>query len=176
VVTAKNTPFAEVLTVTLPRVGALLPFLLMVLILGVPAARPDGDARGMTLLRPPLAVAARARGPAGGAVPVLRLGEGRGIPASRSTLMPRNRASLAIFALSFNMLMGQSGPAVVRPRRPVRARRLLHRACANAVEGRQTIWMPAELIPLVGGLRRAGGRRPVLRLAGDRSSARPRSP
>ena len=35
----KNTPFAEVLTVTLPRVGALLPFLMMVLIL---VFRPRG--------------------------------------------------------------------------------------------------------------------------------------
>ncbi len=35
----KNTAFAEVLTVTLPRVGALLPFLMMVLIL---VFRPRG--------------------------------------------------------------------------------------------------------------------------------------
>ena len=38
-VVTKSTPFAEVLTVTLPRVGALLPFLMMVLIL---VFRPRG--------------------------------------------------------------------------------------------------------------------------------------
>jgi len=38
-VVTKNTPFAEVLTVTLPRIGALLPFLMMVLIL---VFRPRG--------------------------------------------------------------------------------------------------------------------------------------
>ena len=38
-VVTKETPFAEVLTVTLPRIGALLPFLMMVLIL---VFRPRG--------------------------------------------------------------------------------------------------------------------------------------
>jgi branched-chain amino acid transport system permease protein len=38
-VVTKSTPFAEVLTVSLPRIGALLPFLMMVLIL---VFRPRG--------------------------------------------------------------------------------------------------------------------------------------
>jgi branched-chain amino acid transport system permease protein len=38
-VVTSRTPFAELLTVTLPRVGALLPFLMMVLIL---VFRPRG--------------------------------------------------------------------------------------------------------------------------------------
>jgi len=40
----------EVLNVTLPRVGALLPFLMLVLNPGV-RPRADGDARYMTMLR-----------------------------------------------------------------------------------------------------------------------------
>jgi len=38
-VVTSSTPFAEILTVTLPRIGALLPFLMMVLIL---VFRPRG--------------------------------------------------------------------------------------------------------------------------------------
>ena len=40
--------FTEILTVPVARIGALLPFVMMILILLVPAARPAGDARHMS--------------------------------------------------------------------------------------------------------------------------------
>ena len=95
---------------TLPRVGALLPFLMMVLILRVPAARADGDARNMS-------DAARAAtgvwlpGASSSvlalAVPVLRLDAGP--PRRLRADMLSEIGMMAIFALSYNMLMGQAG-------------------------------------------------------------------
>ena len=104
---------------TLPRIGALLPFLMMVLILRVPAARADGDARHMSGPLDHLALSAR---------PGCCAGTGRGWRRSPSLLVPwlfydwtKGRHSgfvltmmseigvMAIFALSYNMLMGQAG-------------------------------------------------------------------
>jgi len=57
--------------VTLPRVGALLPFLMLVLILVFPAPRADGDTRYMNILRRYWLWILVLIGPAGVPVPVL---------------------------------------------------------------------------------------------------------
>ena len=60
---------------------------------------------------------------------------------------------MAIFALSYNMLMGQAGLLVVRPCRAARDGRLLRRACRASREGR--LILAADRTGAAGG--RAGG-------------------
>src|SRR5216684_788100 len=108
-VVTSSTPFAELLTVTLPRVGALLPF------------------------------------------PFLFYDWAKGRHSGFVLTLMSEIGVMAIFALSYNMLMGQAGllsfgHAVLFG---------LGAYCAahavNLVKA-GTIWFPTELIPLTGGL------------------------
>ena len=59
---------------------------------------------------------------------------------------------MIIFALSFNMLMGQAGSAVVLPLRAVRARAAIRTVHFLNAAGEGELPVPMELIPLLAGL------------------------
>ncbi len=171
-VTDQHAAFAEVLTVTLPRVGALLPFLMMVLILRVPATRADGDARYMTMLRRHwlwlLALVVLL------AFPFLFYDWTKG-RHSGFALDPdeRDRRDGDLRAV-LQHADGPGGAAVVRARRPVRAGRLLRGACGELGEGR--LDLAADRTGAAGRrARRARSSAYVVRLAGDQAARHRRS-
>ena len=162
------TPFAEVLTVPLPRIGALLPFLHAGADPAVQAARPDGDARHMSdEPAPHRGRPVTAAGPAGScgatgcgsppspsrclAVAVLRLdarGRHSGFVRRHAE---RDRHDGDLRAQSYNMQMGQAGLLSFGHAVFFGLGGYCTAHALNAVKA-GGFWLPIELVPLVGGL------------------------
>ena len=117
---------------------------------GVPAARADGDARYMSMLRrhwPWLLVLVVLL-----AFPFLFYDWGKGRHSGFVLTLMSEIGVMAIFALSYNMLMGQAGLLSFGHAVLFGHGRLLRGARGELLVKAGSIWLPTELVPLAGGL------------------------